>query len=385
MMSNSVHQSDSTIQINSSRGYYNVELWPDCTMAIENIIKFIDGHKPSSIVIFSNPLIWGLYGDLFDERFDSSFLVGPYLFPDGEQFKNLHSIQEALNELDQFTLDRETIFLALGGGVIGDMTGFLASIFLRGVDWIQIPTTLLAMVDSSVGGKTGVNLPNGKNRVGSFYPPNMVCSSPQFLKTLAVNEIKAGLGEMIKHGVLSSMETVQRIQKTLDGSDWNQWYEQDDVAELISLMCSIKGTIVQADEFEAGKRAWLNFGHSVGHAIEKCLNYNGILHGQAVLLGMVIESEWTRSQGWTSPEVVNALKKSLKYIDMSIEIDDNVSRMTMFDAISFDKKMQCDKLQLVVVQDFGLVHMRALNREEILRLASFATEFLIQYSNSDTL
>lgn len=385
MMSNSVHQSVSSIQINSSRGYYNVELWAECSAVTDRIATFIDGHKPSSIVIFSNPLIWSLYGDLFDERVDSSLLIGPYLFPDGEQFKNLHSIQDALNKLDQFSLDRKTMFIALGGGVVGDMTGFLASIFLRGVDWIQIPTTVLAMVDSSVGGKTGVNLPNGKNRVGSFYPPNLVCSSPQFLQTLAVNEVKAGLGEIIKHGVLSSWETVQRIQQTLEVSDWSQWYLQDDVAELISLMCAIKGKIVQADEFEAGKRAWLNFGHSVGHAIEKCLNYNGILHGQAVLLGMVIESEWTLSQGWTSPQVVAALKKSLKDIDMSIEIDNNVSRMTMFDAISFDKKMQCDKLQLVVVQDFGLVHMRALNRDEILRLASFAAEFLIQYSNSDTL
>jgi 3-dehydroquinate synthase len=384
-MSTNFQKSDSVIHIESSRGGYDVELWSECTMVVERIGGFINDHKPSSVVVFSNPLIWDLYGHLLGSAFEDSVFVVSYLFPDGEEHKNLQSIHGALTFLDQHPLDRKTVFIALGGGVVGDMTGFVSSIFLRGVDWIQVPTTLLAMVDSSVGGKTGVNLPNGKNRVGSFYPPNLVCSSPEFLKTLAIDEIKSGLGEVIKHGVLSSHETVRRIHQTLEVSDWRHWYVQDDIADLISLMCSIKGKIVQTDEFESGNRAWLNFGHSVGHAIERCLNYHGILHGQAVLFGMLIESEWTLSQGWTKSCVVDALKKSIKYIDMSIEIDDNVSRMTMFDAISFDKKMQCDKLQLVVVQDFGLVHMRALNRDEILSLASFATEFLIQYSKSDTL
>lgn len=209
--------------------------------------------------------------------------------------------------LDRQPLDRRTLFVALGGGLVGDMTGFLASIFLRGVDWIQVPTTLLAMVDSSVGGKTGINLVSGKNRLGSFYAPNLVCSSPAFLYTLDPKEVQAGMGEVIKHAILDSRELcseVHAITKRLIRSQWQVTLQNTVSVEVLTKICAVKAGVVAKDEREKGIRAWLNYGHSIGHAIEKCLQYR-VLHGQAVLLGMWIETAWTMNQGWTTPRVVD--------------------------------------------------------------------------------
>ena len=285
-----------------------------------------------------------------------------------------------IQELDAFPIDRKSVFVALGGGVVGDMTGFLASIFVRGVDWIQVPTTLLAMVDSSVGGKTGINLQSGKNRLGTFYPPNFVCSSPEYLRTLDKAQLESGLGEVFKHCLLDSFKMVQRFEdEIISPSDW---LSEPSLFQLITDVCAVKARVVEADELEKGVRKTLYFGHTIGHALEKVLSYGSLFHGQAVLLGMWIEAAWAATQGWTENVVVDALENVCNKLDMSIEIRDTITTKTMFDAISFDKKMQCDKLQLVVLENFGLATIRDLDQEDMFRLSDFASQFLsVHYSS----
>ena len=230
------------------------------------------------------------------------------------------------------------------------------------------------MVDSSVGGKTGINLPSGKNRLGSFYPPNLVCSTTEYLLTLETSQIQSGLGEVFKHCVLDSTEMVQWFLEEV--VEQPNWLRKPNLSRHIKDVCGIKARIVEADELEKGIRKWLNFGHTVGHAIEKLSSYGEVLHGQAVLVGMWIEASWTCSKGWTTPHVVRAIENVCKKLDMSIQIRDTISSETLFDAISFDKKMQCDKLQLAVVENFGLASIRDLDRQEILQMSAFASQFL---------
>ena len=177
------------------------------------------------------------------------------------------------------------------------MTGFLASIFVRGVDWIQVPTTLFAMVDSSVGGKTGINLPSGKNRLGTFYPPIFVCSSPEYLQTLDKAQLQSGLGEVFKHCLLDSFKMVERFEdEIISPSDW---LSEPSLFQLITDVCAVKARVVEADELGKGVRKTLNYGHTIGHALEKVLRYGSLFHGQAVLIGMWIEAAWAATQGWT--------------------------------------------------------------------------------------
>lgn len=364
----------SVLSVSSSRGTYNVAICSTVSQSIEELSAYLQRLSPSAVVVFSNPTVFDLYGQAVMQGVEDIGRIYSVLFPDGEQFKTFETIQDTLAELDQFPLDRKACFVALGGGVVGDMTGFISSIYVRGVNWIQVPTTLLAMVDSSVGGKTGINLPSGKNRIGTFYPPNHVCTSPMFLHTLDEQQVTAGFGEVLKHCILDSQQHVERFTTDILGS--NEWLTNTFASKFIVENCAVKAKVVEADELEKGLRMCLNYGHTIGHALERLLEYGVILHGHAVLIGMWIESAWTTSKGWTVPTVAETLKFINQSLDMSIEIDDTITTKTMFDAISFDKKMQCDKLQIVVVEDFGRPTFRTLAHEEIAELSAFTVRFL---------
>ena len=364
----------SNMVVESSRGPYEIILEHQTTDVPVQVMKYLDKNEPSMVLVFSNPTVFELYGDAFVSELSTVHKTVKVLFPDGEEYKNLSTIQQTILELDSYPIDRRTVFIALGGGVVGDMTGFLASIFVRGVDWIQVPTTLLAMVDSSVGGKTGINLGSGKNRLGSFYPPNLVCSTPEYLQTLEAPQVQSGLGEVFKHCLLDSKSMVEWFTDELISDP--DWLQKSSLLGRIQDVCAVKARIVERDELEKGIRKNLNFGHTIGHALEKLLSYGEILHGQAVLIGMWVEAAWTASIGWTTPHVVTVLENVCNKLDMSIEIRDTISSKSLFDAISFDKKMQCDKLQLVVIENFGLAAIRDLDQEEMLQMSVFASQFL---------
>ena len=224
----------------------------------------------------------------------AGFKVFEIVLPDGEQFKTLDTMHVIYDQLLGFGLDRSGFLVALGGGVVGDMTGFAAATFLRGIPFVQIPTTLLAQVDSSVGGKTGVNLPGGKNMVGAFYQPKAVIIDPLVLQTLPERELRAGLAEVIKYGVISDpgffafLESNLRAIMRLDTAA---------LASVIVRCCSIKADITSRDEREQGVRAHLNFGHTLGHAVETLTGYADFLHGEAVAIGMCAAAQLAQSLG----------------------------------------------------------------------------------------
>ena len=262
-----------------------------------------------SVVLGCNETVLALYGkNLISDLESKGIVVHLLLVPDGEQYKNIKTYVELLQRLDQLPIHRKTPFLALGGGVTGDMVGFLASTYLRGVPFVQVPTTLLAMVDSSVGGKVGVNTAAGKNRVGAFYPPILVFIAPEVLQTLPQEEWLCGFGEVVKHGALLDpriIEMCEDMASMIASSNVNS-LENEWINELVLRNCKVKRAVVEQDEHERGARAMLNLGHTVGHAIESTLEHQ-IQHGVCVAWGLVMELAWSVRQGCLSQQVLHRI------------------------------------------------------------------------------
>jgi len=232
-------------------------------------------------LLISSHRVWELHGPRFRKAgADRS----PILIEDGERYKNLNTVARVLDALVKVNADRATVVIAIGGGVIGDLVGFAAATYLRGVPVVHVPTTLLAQVDSAIGGKTGVNHPLGKNLIGAFHPPSLVAADPVVLETLPRREFRAGLYEVIKYGVISEPALLDRLRETLPAI-----FARDAgaVAPLVSASCRIKAAVVSADEREAGRRRILNFGHTVGHALEAATKYKRFRHGEAIGYGML--------------------------------------------------------------------------------------------------
>jgi len=228
--------------------------------------------------------------------------------PDGEAFKTWESLNRIFDALLEHRFDRHCLLVALGGGVIGDMTGFAAAVYQRGVDFVQVPTTLLAQVDSSVGGKTAINHPLGKNMIGAFHQPRLVLADVDTLRTLPARELSAGLAEMIKHGAIADPDYLARLEADLPAL---LACDADALTQAILRSCEIKAAVVAADEREADVRATLNFGHTFGHAIEAGMGYGQWLHGEAVGAGMVMAAELSQRLGYIDAGVVARLRRTI--------------------------------------------------------------------------
>lgn len=254
----------------------------------------------------------------------------------GERSKTLGEAQVLLSSLAQHKVPRSGAIVGLGGGVIGDLAGFVAATYLRGINFVQIPTTLLAMVDSSVGGKTGVNLPEGKNLVGAFHQPRLVVADLDTLFTLTAREFAAGMAEVIKYGCIRDKALFERVANGVTPQD-------DDLAEIVETCVSIKARIVENDEFETkGERALLNFGHTIGHAIEKATGYTRYLHGEAIALGMRAAA-WLSVWGAGLPEEdARAIETALLDNDLPLELDPEVETDAILAALGNDKKVAAD-------------------------------------------
>ena len=268
-----------------------------------------------------------------------------FTLPKGEKSKSYNTYKIIINKLSKLKFDRTDYLIACGGGVVGDITGFVASTYLRGISYIQIPTTLLAQVDSSVGGKTAINIPQGKNLLGAFYNPKCVLISTQYLKTLSENEYKSGLGEVIKYSFIGN-----RTLKKLIEDFPKQIIERKESTLKIVIEQSIKtkAKIVTMDEKESGIRAILNFGHTFGHAIEAYKKYKNITHGAAIVLGMIIASKLSLYEGYIKDD---QLKKVLDIID-SLELESDYSKYNYAKLKPFmakDKKVSNGKLNLVMI------------------------------------
>jgi 3-dehydroquinate synthase len=254
----------------------------------------------------------------------------------GEATKSIESYVSILSDLASEQITRSAVVIALGGGVIGDLAGFVAATYLRGIDFIQVPTTLLAMVDSSVGGKTGVNLQEGKNRVGVFYQPRLVVADLDTLSTLPAKEFAAGMAEVIKYGAIRDKALFDRVVKGVKPGD-------ADLDEIVEKCVSIKARIVENDEFETkGERALLNFGHTIGHAIEKATGYKKYLHGEAISLGMRAAAWLSRREAGLSQEDARDLDVALIANQLPVVLDKEVDSQAILAALGNDKKVAAD-------------------------------------------
>jgi len=272
------------------------------------------------------------------------------ILPDGEEYKTMEVLDRIFTALLESRCDRRTTIVALGGGVVGDMAGFAAAVYQRGVPFIQVPTTLLSQVDSSVGGKTGVNHPLGKNMIGAFYQPKAVLIDTDTLATLPDRELSAGLAEVIKYGLIRDPDFFDWIERNLDRLLAR---DREILAEAIVRSCRHKAEVVAADETEAGQRALLNLGHTFGHAIETGMGYGAWLHGEAVAAGMVMAADLSRRLGWLSDADAQRIESLIRRARLPVRAPSGISPTRFLELMSIDKKVLDGRMRLVLLKAIG--------------------------------
>lgn len=292
---------------------------------------------------------------------DTQLHIETVLLPEGETHKNQASLDLIYERLIAKKFSRDCLLIALGGGIVGDITGFAAATYQRGVDFVQIPTTLLSQVDSSVGGKTGINHRLGKNLIGAFHQPKAVFIETDALNTLPVREIAAGLAEVIKYGLIRDRDFLTRLDAIID--DVVQ-LDAPRLAEIIALSCQHKADVVEADEKEHGERATLNLGHTFGHAIEALTDYKTYLHGEAVAIGTMMALELSHDLGWLSLAEVQFAEQLFQRANCPVDLSDCAVALTpaaIRAAMQRDKKVRAGKVKLILLEKLG----KALIRDDI--------------------
>lgn len=307
------------------------------------------------VVIITNTTIHQLYPDKITSALkDLPYRVETIIVPDGEQYKTLDTLNTIYNKLMELHANRSTLILAFGGGVVGDMAGFAAATFMRGVPLLQVPTTLLSHVDSSVGGKTAVNHPLGKNTIGAFKQPGGVVIDVGFLATLPPRELKAGAFELIKHGFIRDKALLDFLKtnlSALSGHDWEFW------EEAVARSCQVKAGVVETDEKEAGLRAILNFGHSLGHLIETHTHYTQYLHGEAVGVGMFYAAYASREMGHIDAATFDEVREILEPLLVPVSLPP-LSQANFHDLLMHDKKASEQTLKFILLQGIGDAFIR---------------------------
>jgi 3-dehydroquinate synthase len=292
-------------------------------------------------------------GPLYLEKVQSAlrgFEVQSLELPDGEQYKNLDTLNLIYDQLLTSRFDRQCTLVALGGGVVGDITGFAAATYQRGVNFIQIPTTLLAQVDSSVGGKTGVNHALGKNMIGAFYQPRCVIADTQTLNTLDDRQLSAGIAEVIKYGLIGDAEFYQWLENNMTALLRR---DPQALAYAIERSCQDKADVVAADEKESGVRALLNLGHTFGHAIEAGMGYGSWLHGEAVATGMLMAADVSQRCGWISQDEVQRLENLLRQAHLPVRAPQQLTAERFLEIMAVDKKVKQGRINLVLLKNIG--------------------------------
>jgi 3-dehydroquinate synthase len=323
------------------------------------LTKHVRGQQ---VLIVTNDKVAGLYLEPVKAAF-RQHQCDEVVLPDGEQYKNWEAVAKILDVLIENRHRRTTTLVALGGGVVGDVTGFTAACYQRGVDFIQLPTTLLAQVDASVGGKTAINHPRGKNMIGAFHQPRCVIIDTNTLHTLPGREFSAGLAEVIKAALIRD-------------ADFYHWLENNiphllsrkpqALTNAIERACAIKAAIVSADEVERGMRALLNFGHTFGHAIEHTLGYGVWLHGEAVAVGIVMAADFSVRLGWLPEEALHRIRQTLTAAQLPTQLPANLAVTTVLSSMAIDKKKIDAKLRLVLLRAIGQAEITRINDEALL-------------------
>ena len=349
-----------TINVDLGERSYPIYIGEDILSDAALIKKHISSKQ---ILIVSNEAIAPIYLEKIEkhlENLDYEVLI----LPDGEIYKSLDSFNEVISRLMEKKFSRTCLLIALGGGVIGDLTGFVAACYQRGVKFIQIPTTLLAQVDSSVGGKTAVNHPLGKNMIGAFHQPSAVYADTTVLSTLPEREYSAGLAEVIKYGIIRDIEFFEWLEQNL--SQLMQ-REAEALSYAIERSCINKAEVVAEDERESGIRAILNLGHTFGHAIETALSYKGWLHGEAVGCGMVMAADLSCRLGLINQEKVDRIRAIIEQAKLPVSVHRDVTLDQMLENMKVDKKSRDGTLYLILLNDIGEAIVTADYTEEALR------------------
>lgn len=335
-----------TLELDLGDRSYPIHIGRGLLSQPELILQHIQG---AGCVTVSNETVAPLYLSQLEQNIEA-LKHSAVVLPDGEAFKHLETMNLIYTHLLEQHADRKTTLLALGGGVVGDMCGFAAASYQRGVNFIQIPTTLLSMVDSSVGGKTGVNHALGKNMIGAFYQPQCVLIDTDVLSTLNDRELSAGLAEVIKYGLIRDVGFLHWLDEQMD----NLLARDPDVlAEAIFRSCQHKAEVVAADEFEADQRALLNLGHTFGHAIESAMGYGNWLHGEAVAAGMVMAAEHSSLMGWLAAEEVEFIRRLLIKARLPVAPPESMSSDDFMRYMSVDKKVLDGTLRLILMKGLG--------------------------------
>ena len=324
---------------------------------IENIVALVQPVCATRrVAVITDDIVDKLYADVVIERLSSSgYTVSKHVFPNGEQSKNIRTLSAILEFLAEHNLSRSDTLIALGGGVVGDITGFAAAVYMRGIDFIQVPTTLLAAVDASVGGKTAIDLAYGKNLAGAFWQPRMVLCDTKIIRDLPDNLFANGMGEVIKHGFLAG-------QDILDAIDHDE--AKSELEWLIKRNVEIKRDVVEADEKEHGTRRLLNFGHTVAHAVEKMSDYT-VLHGIAVGTGMVYETRLAEQLGLCEQGLADTVQAYCGKYGLYRVQDINDA---FIEAMTHDKKNEDDRIVFALPEGIGAFRIEKLSVADVKRL-----------------
>lgn len=341
----------SVIQVDLPQQPYEIRIADQALDQLGQLMTSLNLGK--KVLVVSNPAIFEKYGDrAIASLKEAGFEVNSCPLEPGEHYKTLASIQEIYNAALENCLERTSTLVALGGGVIGDMTGFAAATWLRGINFVQVPTTLLAMVDAAIGGKTGVNHPQGKNLIGAFHQPRLVLIDPQVLSTLPVREFRAGMAEVIKYGVIWDAQLFAQMEKC-DRLDGRRYLEEGLLQEILSRSCQAKADVVSKDEKEAGLRAILNYGHTIGHAVESETDYCLVNHGEAVAIGMVAAGQlaverqlWDRS---SHERQVTLIKKA----GLPTQLPAGIDIEEILEKLQNDKKVKDGRVRFVLPTQIG--------------------------------
>lgn len=335
------------VQVNLGDRSYPIYVGQGLLQESELLLPFLGKGRA---VVVTNETVAPLYGEQV-QRLLGEHYADQIVLPDGEEHKHLDTISLIYDRLMAGKFDRNTTLVALGGGVVGDITGFAAATYQRGVQFVQIPTTLLAQVDSSVGGKTGVNHPQGKNMIGAFYQPRCVLIDTDVLQTLPQREVLAGLAEVVKYGLIVDSDFFHWLEKNCESV---LALATEELTEVITRCCEIKADVVAKDEREGGVRALLNLGHTFGHAIETAAGYGKLLHGETVAMGMVMAADLSCRQGWIDSATAAHIRKVLEQdFGMPVVPPADISEEQFLDLMASDKKAEQGKIRFILLHAIG--------------------------------
>ncbi|MBF0136076.1 MAG: 3-dehydroquinate synthase [Magnetococcus sp. DMHC-1] len=343
-----------TLSLDLGPRSYDIVMGHDLLGTIGSLVKPLAAGRQVAVV--TSTVIAPLYlKPVATSLGEAGFTVLPIILPDGEEYKEWPTLQMIFDALIENRFERSTLLVALGGGVIGDMTGYAAASFLRGVPFVQIPTTLLSQVDASVGGKTGINHTLGKNLIGAFYQPRLVLIDAATLKSLPKREILAGLAEVIKYGLLWDADLFAQIERSIDSLTA---IDPEVLIPIIRACCAIKAEIVAADERESGQRALLNLGHTFGHAIETLTRYQTLLHGEAVGIGLVLAADLSWRCGLCSAADVQRIRALLQKAGLPVRAP-HFPVKRYLEAMTRDKKVLNGRIRFILLDKIGKAIVRA--------------------------